>query len=376
MVYCNRLQGARTGFIGDIGGYMATIVDVARRAQVSVATVSRVLNGKCSSSGEMAQRVLTAVAELRYAPNPAARNLRRNETRVIMILAPNITNPYYAHIISGIGDAAHRIGYSAFLFNTQGDSAQERHALERLVRRQADGAILLATEMGSDWLKPYASRFPIVQCSEYDPNVPLPCVAVDNYRAARDVMAHLIALGHTRIGLISSANRYTSTQLRQQGYRDALVEANLPHPDAYIRAAAADFNFRSGFDAAGVLLQQSVPPTALFCVSDMLALGAIACAAELGLRVPEDVTIIGFDDVEHTTMFHPYLTTVAQPCYEIGYQAMEMLGQIASHQDTPQRIILPHRLILRESAAPRAARNRAVALGSGFPCVQNDENEA
>lgn len=333
---------------------MATIVDVAMAAKVSAATVSRVINGKCSQEGELAKRVLQAIKELEYVPNPTARNLRRNESRVILILVPNITNPYYAHILSGIGDAAHECGYSSFLCNTGGDRGQEEQVLERLPRHQADGAILLATALGSEWLRPYAQRYPIVQCSEYDPNVEIPHVSVNNYKAAREVMTYLRKLGHVRIGMISSENRYSSTMLRMRGYKDALQKAGLPVREEYIRSAAADYTFSSGFDAARSLLSQEKRPTALFCISDMLALGAIASAKEMGFRVPEDVTVIGFDDVEHTTMFHPYVTTVVQPCYDIGFQAMGLLNKRLNHQEVPMQKLLHHRLVVRESSAPRS----------------------
>ena len=332
---------------------MATIIDVAKAAQVSVATVSRVLNGKGSVSSQVAKRVLKVVEDLQYAPNISARNLRRNESRVILILAPNLTNPYYAHIIAGIGKAAHERGYSSFLCNTEGDRAQEEQALNMLVKHHADGAILLATEMEAEWLTPYTGRFPLVQCSEFDPNIQIPRVAIDNYNAALEVMAYLLKLNHSRIGFISSTNKYVSTALRLQGYRDSLAFAGIPLREEYIRYATIDYTFKSGFDAAQSLLSQEKRPTALFCISDMLALGAIASAREMGFRVPEDVTVVGFDDVEHTTMFHPHVTTVAQPCFELGVTAMEMLQCTITHQPMEREILLPYKLMVRESSAPK-----------------------
>ncbi len=332
---------------------MATILDVSKAAKVSVATVSRVLNGNGQVSPETARRVMEAVESLQYTPNVSARNLRRNESRIILILAPNITNPYYAHIIAGIGKAAHQLGYSSFLCNTEGERQQEEEALDMLVRHQADGAILLATEHGADWLRPYAEHFALVQCSEYDPSIDIPRVSIDNYAASSEVMEYLLRLNHTRIGLISSVNNYISTQLREKGYRDALQEAGTPPKEEYIRRATADYTFKSGYDAAKSLLSQERRPTALFCISDMLALGAIASAREMGFRVPEDVTVAGFDDVEQTTMFHPYVTTVAQPCFDLGLTAMEMLEGRLRHVLKTREVILPHRLMVRESSAPR-----------------------
>lgn len=332
---------------------MTTIIEVARKAGVSVATVSRVLNGKGRVGEELRRRVMSAVEELHYVPNPTARNLRLNESRTILILAPNVTNPYYTHIIAGIGEAAHEHGYSSFLCNTEGDRSREARLLDRLSANQADGAILLATELNAQWLVPYAQKHPIVQSSEFDPDVDITHVCIDNYHAALDVMAHLLSLGHKRIGLISSTNRYYSTQQRTRGYRDALSQAGLPSPQEYIRKANVDYTFKSGFDAARSLLSQEQRPTALFCISDMLALGAIASAREMGFRVPEDVTVIGFDDVEHTTMFHPYVTTVVQPCAQIGRRAMELLIELMNAQPAPREVLMPHSLVVRESSAPR-----------------------
>jgi DNA-binding LacI/PurR family transcriptional regulator len=332
---------------------MATILDVSKEAQVSAATVSRVVNGKGRVNPAVAKRVLDAVERLQYVPNVSARNLRRNESRIVLILAPNVTNPYYTHIIAGIGKAAHQIGYSSFLCNTEGDQAQEEQLLNMLTRRQADGAILLATEQQSKWLTPYAERFALVQCSEYDPNLNIARVSIDNYAAAIDAMAYLLKLNHTRIGIISSVNKYVSTALRMKGYRDALAAADIVPKEDYIRYATIDYSFKSGFDAARSLLSQEKRPTALFCISDMLALGAIASAREMGFRVPEDVTVIGFDDVEQTTMFHPHVTTMAQPCFELGEKAMEMLESQLMHSSSPREATLPHKLMVRESSSPR-----------------------
>lgn len=331
---------------------MATIKDVSRAAGVSVATVSRVLNDSGSVGEATRRRVLDAVQALHYTPNLTARNLRRNEHRVILILAPNLTNPYYAHIIAGIGKVAQEHGYASFLCNTAGRREQEEPLLEMLSRHQADGAILLASELGARWLLPYAQAHPMVQCSEFDPTVDIPHVSIDNYAAAHKVMDTLFALGHRRIGLISSENRYSSTALRRKGYRDAHKARSLPVRERYIRYATVDYSFHSGFEAARSLLTQERRPTALFAISDMLALGAIAGARELGFRVPQDVTVIGFDDVEQTTMFHPHVTTVAQPCFALGETAMEMLLEQLSGGSGRREVVLPFQLMRRESAGP------------------------
>ncbi len=331
---------------------MATMIEVANRANVSIATVSRVLNGQSCVAPDLVKRVQDAVKELHYEPNFTARNLRRNESRTLVILTPNITNPYYANIIAGIAQGAQEHGYSYFLFNTEGKRELDEQILDRLKKHQADGAILLAAELGADWIYDYAKEYPVVQCSEFDPQFEIPHVSIDNYQATRDVMDYLISNGHTRIGTISIDNRFYSTSERLRAYRDALREAGLPVEEDYIRYATGEYTFKMGFKSAHSLLAQENRPTALFCISDMLALGAIAGAKEMGFRVPEDVTVIGFDDVEYTTMFHPYVTTIVQPCFDIGHTALELVCNKIQHQQVPTNVLLPHRLVLRESAAP------------------------
>lgn len=333
---------------------MSSIADVAKEANVSVATVSRVINNSGAVTVETTKRVQKAIDKLSYEPNLAARNLRKEESGIILILTPNLSNPYYTTIISGIGDSANDEGYSAFLCNTGGDRGREEAFLKMLDRKRADGAVLLASEPGSGWLKRYAGQFSIVQCSEFDPNIAIPHVCVDNYAASVEATNYLISLGHTKIATISSTNNYISTCQRLKGYRDALSEAGLPLKDDYIYRAARDYAFKSGLNAAKSLLSLKDRPTALFCVSDTLALGSIIGAQEMGYSVPDDVSVIGFDDVENTTMMHPYITSIAQPCYDIGKYGAQMLfrnmrGDNGSSLE--KQIILPHNLTIRESTA-------------------------
>ncbi|MGE5631889.1 MAG: LacI family DNA-binding transcriptional regulator [Caulobacteraceae bacterium] len=331
---------------------MSTIADVAREANVSVATVSRVLNNQDSVRPETSERVYRAIEKLAFVPNMSARNLRRNETRVILIVTPNITNPYYAHILTGIGDGANESGYSALIYNTAGDETREKAALDMLKKRKADGAILLASNIDSLWIKEYSDSFPIVQCSEYALELDAPRVSIDNYKAAQDIMEYIIGLGHKRIATISSSNNYISTALRLQGYKDSLERHDIEVCKDYIASANADYSFKSGKAAAFKLLQQKSRPTAIFCISDTIALGAITAAKELGLRVPEDLTVIGFDDVDDTTMFHPYITTIAQPCYELGKESFRILHLCMNNgKETNKKVILPHDFIIRESSA-------------------------
>lgn len=331
---------------------MTTISDVAKEANVSVATVSRVLNNHISVRPETYERVYKAIEKLSFEPNMSARNLRRNETRVILIVAPNITNPYYAHILSGIGDAASEYGYSALIFNTNGEETREKESLDMLKKKKADGAILLSIDIDSLWLKEYADKYPIVHCSEYTKDLNIPKVSIDNYKASLDVMEYIISLGHKRIATITSSNNYISTHERLEGYKDSLEKHGINLKEDYIASANADYSFKSGKAAAYKLLQGENRPTAIFCISDTIALGAIIAAKELGIKVPEDLTIIGFDDVDDTTMFHPYITTISQPCYDIGREAFKILFGIINKGKDNKKVVLPHKFIIRESSAP------------------------
>lgn len=339
---------------------MVTISDVAREANVSVATVSRVLNNSAIVLPETSRRVKETIAQLQYEPNQMARNFRKNESRVILILAPNITNPYYSNILSGIGASARRLGYSFMVCTTEGESRREIEYLDMLPKRRADGAILLALALEEPELMRYASKYPIVQCSEYAPGTTIPHVAVDNYQAAYRMTEYLLHNGHRRIAMISSVNNYPSTKLRLQGYKDALTAAGIEPDDAMVRYAGFDYSYSSGLAAASSLLAESNRPTAIFCISDTLALGAINAAQDMGMNVPEDVSVVGFDDVELTTMFRPSITTMAQPCFQLGECAMELLlYQLRGDTDFAREIMLDTEMKLRASSAPRPLAGRA-----------------
>ena len=335
---------------------MVKIEDVARAAGVSVATVSRVLNEQGGVLPQTQERVRKAVEALHYEPNLSARNLRRNESRIILILAPIFSNPYYSNVLSGICDVSRNLGYSTLIYNTYDSNALDEPLVTSLFQKnRADGMITLAVNKDDRWLAKYAGKYPLVQCSEYVEDAALPHISVDNRLAASESVAQLIAQGHTRIGIVTSANRYLSSENRLRGYLDALDAAGIAKDDALIAYASADYSFASGKQAARDLLSLPEPPSAIFCVSDILALGVIAAAGKMGLQVPWDLSVTGFDDVDYTTMFHPYLTTVAVPCYELGRSSMLLLyDHIQQKPGAQQAVYLPHQLVQRETTAQRA----------------------
>lgn len=332
---------------------MVKIEDVARAAGVSVATVSRVLNESGSVLPETEAKVRQAVTQLAYEPNLSARNLRKNESRIILILAPNFSNPYYSNVLSGICDVSRNLGYSTLMYNTYDSNAMDETLVVSLFQKnRADGMIILACNRDDRWLEKYANRYPMVQCSEFVEDAQLAHISVDNRAAARQSVQHLISLGHRRIGIVTSSNRYLSSLDRLRGYQDALEQAGIALDDALIASASPDYSFGSGKQASRALLSLDNPPSAIFCVSDILALGVIAAAGKLGLQVPQDLSVLGFDDVDYTTMFHPYLSTVAVPCYELGRRSMQLLFDLISQKPGVEKeVFLPHQLMLRETTA-------------------------
>lgn len=330
-----------------------TIGDVAREAQVSVATVSRVINNIGVVRAETAERVRRTIKRLNYTPNQAARNLRRNESRVILMLAPNFTNPYYANILSGICDVSRELGYIALVYNTYDTLTLKERELTHLIEaNKVDGTIILAINHDDEWLDKYKGEYPIVQCSEYVLNSNLPHISVDNYLAAYEMTLNIIALGHRKIGFMGSENRFSSTKLRYQGHCKALQDSGITPRPEYDVQGSVDYSFPSGKAAARELLSLPDRPTAVVCVSDVLALSVIAAAKERGIKVPEQLSVTGFDDVDYTTMFHPYLTTVRIPCYDVGRKAMLVLRQsMQKLEDAETVVYMPHEHIYRESCA-------------------------
>lgn len=333
---------------------MSTIQEVAKEAGVSVATVSRVVNRTGPVSEETAQRVRSAIDKLGYQPNVWGRSLRRKESRVLLIFAPNVSNPFYSPILSGIEDTARAAFYNTMLCTTGtgGDRARRMEYLDLLHNGRADGAIFLDVTQDSKVVPEVAREFPVVQCCEYCTDETVSHVSIDNFGAAEDVVRYLIAQGHERIGFVGSTNDFISTRQRREGYEMVLTEAGIGVRKDYEAYADRDYSFLSGVRAAGELLDHGERPTALFCISDVLAIGAMRAAEERGLRVPEDLTVVGFDGVEYAAMFRPQLTTVSQPCYELGRASCELLlRQIGGGGGEGTACFLPHRMILRDSSA-------------------------
>ncbi|MFM0178316.1 LacI family DNA-binding transcriptional regulator [Paraburkholderia aspalathi] len=327
-----------------------SIAQVAEQAGVSVATVSRVLNGHENVRPATRDKVLAAVDASGYRVNELARNLRTAESRLLLTMVPDVGNPFYAEIVRGIDSVARQHGYFMLLCDTGADPGRERSYFDLLRRRRADGAICLDPATIQQALGEASSALPWVACCEFDPEMGVPYVGIDNYKAAGDAVRHLLARGHQRIGLINSDVDYLYARQRQQGYLDALTEAGIT-PDERWRMNLNSLDYEAGASAAALLVQQPHAPSAIFAVSDTLAIGVIHGLRSVGKRVPDDVAVVGFDDISLAAQVDPPLTTIAQPMRELGETAARLLLQrLANPLANVPGVLLPHRLVIRRSA--------------------------
>ncbi len=326
-----------------------SIAGVAQRAGVSVATVSRVINGHANVRPDTRERVLAEIAASGYRVNELARNLRTAESRLLLTMVPDFGNPFYAEIVRGIDSVARAHGYFMLLCDTLADAGRERSYFDLLRRHRADGAICLDPATVQQALADESTALPWVACCEFDPAVGVPYVGIDNYRAAGDAVRHLIARGHRRIALINSDEHYLYARQRQQGYLDALTDAGIAPREAW-RVNLNCLDYAAGAQAAARLMDGADAPSAIFAVSDTLAVGVINGLRGAGRRVPDDVAVVGFDDLALAAQIDPPLTTIAQPMRELGETAARLLLQRLAdpHAQVPG-VLLPHRLVVRRS---------------------------
>jgi DNA-binding LacI/PurR family transcriptional regulator len=327
---------------------MPTIEEVAKAAGVSVATVSRVLNKSGSVSTKTRILVENAIKELNYEPNMLGRNLRRSESRMILTMIPSVSNPFYSKIVQGIEDTARKEGYNILLCNTESDVKREKIYLDLLKHRLADGIITMEPVIDLEILNEVGKRYPMVQCCEYSEEIDIPYVAIDNTVAAYKATKHLLTIGHRKIALINSDEKFLYARLRKKGYIKALEEFDIPINEDWI--VSGGLSFESGQRIMKHLLSLEDKPTAVFAVSDILAIGALKTIRLEGLKVPQDMAVVGFDNIQFANMMNPTLTTIEQPMYKIGVEAAEMLIKRIKHKDEKiKNLILDHQLIIRES---------------------------
>ena len=327
-----------------------SISAVARHAGVSVATVSRVLNGQDVVKAETREKVLSAVDTLGYRVNETARNLRTAESRLLLTMVPDVGNPFYAEVVRGIDSVARQHGYFVLLCDTGADADREHGYFDLLRRRRADGAICLDPSTVQQAMAHDAIALPWVACCEFDPGMDVPYVGIDNRGAAAEAVQHLLSRGHRRIALISTDQAWLYARQRQQGWADALNAAGItPDPALLMRVSSLDY--ATGNAAARGLMAMDTPPTAIFAVSDTLAIGVLAGLRACGKRVPEDVAVVGFDDIALASQTDPPLSTIKQPMRQLGETAARLLLERLADAALPgYGVILPHQLVLRASS--------------------------
>lgn len=343
--------------MAQVAGQRLTIRQIADLAGVSIATVSRVLNGRNDVADETRELVNRVIRENGYTANRSARGLSAGRTGLVGVLVPLVYPAYFSAILAGVAEALSEQDLRVVLSPTGHEHDREVTLLERLMHGLTDGALIVLPEESSEELERLVDqgyRFVVV-----DPLMPLaeriPSVSAAHTAGAHQAMRHLLELGHRRIAAITGPAGWVATEDRRRGYHAALAAAGiLPEPELEVEA---DFEIAGGHEAARHLLDLAQPPTAIFAFNDNHAIGAIQAARERDLRVPEDLSLVGFDDVEHATIVSPALTTVRQPLAEMGRTAVSLLIRLLERQRFETlRVELGTRLVVRDSTAPPRRR--------------------
>lgn len=326
---------------------MANIQQVAQKASVSVATVSRVLNNVTSVSPKTRIRVENAIKELNYEPSMLGRNLRNSESRLLLVVIPSISNPFYTEIIKGIEKIAIVNNYNILLCETDSNPQRENIYFNMVKNKLADGIISMDPTVNMQKLNELAENHSIILCSEYEEGGSIPYVTINNELAAYQAVKHLIKIGNKKIALINSDEKFLYARQRRHGYERALKEFDLPIRSEWVYNTG-QLDFENGVHAMRKLLQLKERPSAVFAVSDTLAIGALKEINVSGLKVPDDIAIVGFDKISFSNLTNPTLTTIAQPMYKMGCTAASMLINSIKGNKV-ESIVLDHEMVIRES---------------------------
>lgn len=334
------------------GTAAATMKDVADKAGVSTATVSRALMDPEKVSVLTRQKVEEAAKAVGYSQYASTRYARRHETRTLLTIVPDISDPFFSEVIHGIEETAASRGYLVLIGDCAYQRRQDRGLSDPNVTAQVDGILLLGSDLPFDACKAARRNLPpMVMANEFVPTLEMPTVHIDNLTAAFDAVHYLHELGHQRIACIAGPDTQPLSEYRLQGYVQALRRGGLTVDNHYI--VRGDFSYDTGIRGLGMLMSHPTPPTAIFCHSDTIAMGALTQAHNMGLNVPRDLSLMGFDDIIQASYCFPPLSTVAQPRYEIGREAtLLLLEQLQGHSVTRSSRLLSSKLVIRDSTAP------------------------
>lgn len=330
-----------------------TIRDVARKAKVSTATVSRVLAGINVVSEELAARVREVARQLNYQPNRVARSLRSQKSRIVGVLIPNIQNPFFTGVIRGIEDLLQATDYTLLLGNSDDNPIRERNYLD-LLRAEGVGGLIVVP--GIDAVKTYFDVFEagiaVVSIDRFVAELPCDSATVANEEGAAAAIRHLIALGHKRIGMVTGPTNVSTATERLAGYVAALSEAGIPRDPELMHHVV--FRQEGGYEATSKLMSLPSPPTAIFAASDFIALGVLRALHDRRLRIPDEVAVVSFDDMPWAAALSPPLTAVSQPTYELGATAARLLLERLRDPERPlERVRLQTQLVVRASCGAK-----------------------
>jgi DNA-binding LacI/PurR family transcriptional regulator len=327
-----------------------SIYDIARAAGVSPSTVSRALEDHPRIGAETRKRIQELAREMDYVPSTVARSLTARKTWTIGMVLPTISDPFMGRVVEGVEQAAIEAGFNVFISTSQNDRQREIEVVAMLQKRRVDGIIVIASHLFDGWPRAvHHSRVPVVMIDEQNPGENMHFVAVDDRSGARIAVEHLLALGHRRIGYVGVSNRPQSNQYRLKGYQDALQAAGEAVDPALI-ITVDDVMEHGQIGEASLEPLLAAGATAVFCYNDTTAIGLLAACARSGLTIPEQLSIIGFDDIDMAAYTLPPLTTMRQPRFELGQWAMQMMLALLDGQEPANRII-PAELIVRQTTA-------------------------
>jgi LacI family transcriptional regulator len=334
-----------------------TIIDVARESGVSYSTVSRVLNGYEFVKPTTRARVLQAAEKLGYVPNPQARSLAGGRSNLIGVLVPGIDNGYISELLRGIDEELAKSDYNLIVYTTRRQTGRESVYAATIMNGAADGLLLVAPMISANYISLLRDhQFPLVLIDQSDMTGKNSFVDATNWQGAYDATQYLIRLGHQRIGFIGGLQGTTSAADRLDGYLTALADHNLPQDSRLI--VPGHYVERGGYDAALALLDIPDRPTAIFAANDLSAFGAMEAIQQRGLRIPEDISLVGFDNLPQASLVYPKLTTIHQPLEQMGQVAVKMLlEQIQNPELPPRHVTLATQLIVRDSCRPLTPHN-------------------
>jgi len=330
---------------------MATIRDVAKQAGVAPITVSRVINNSGYVNEKTRARVEAAIADLGYVPNVLARSLRSRRTDTLGLILTDISNPFWTTVARGVEDAASDAGFNVILCNTDESEVEQDKYLHVLVQKQVDGVLLVPARSAVEPIKFIQSQnTSVVVLDRRIPNSQTDAVRCDSEGGAYQLTCLLLSLGHRRIAMLSGPRGVSTAEDRVAGYRRALTEVGLDVDPALVNYG--QFSLESGYTMTQQVLTVTPRPSALFAGNNFIAIGALRALRDAGLRVPEDLALVGFDDLPTDLVVDPFITVAAQPAYEMGRQATELLLARLSEEAPAayQEIVLPTVIVVRESS--------------------------